>query len=306
MSASHGRAKEIVDYSDKHGDEKTCEQYGINNESVARYKRLAARPYVLAPAGDGKGPKVLIFDIETTPMLSWHWRCYKENINPVQIVKHSHVLCWVAKWLGSDAIYFDSVKGDGEDDKRCCEELWTLCDEADIVVAHNGQAFDMGTMNARWAYHGLNPPSPAKMADTLKIARGVFNFPTNKLEGITRYFGIGSKKEHEGFRLWLKCMDGDPKAWKTMEEYNIEDVLILEELYLRIRPWDKRHANVSLLYDDEKMRCVCCGSTDIKRMKKNARTNVTVFPAYRCMSCGKPMRGRGRFAISENTLANII
>jgi len=306
MPAARQRSLEVAAYSREHGDDQACLKYGVNHESVARYRRVAAQEDIIARTDGTKSPKILIFDIETTPMLSWHWRCYKENINPVQIVKHSRVLCWTAKWIGSDSVCFDSTRKDGEDDERACQSLWELCDKADILVAHNGQAFDVGTMNARWAFHGMHPPSPSKVVDTLKIARGVFNFPTNKLEGITRYFGIGSKKEHEGFRLWLKCMDGDPVAWKTMEEYNIEDVLIIEDLYIKIRPWDKRHTNVSLLYEDDKMRCVCCGSTDIKPLGKRTRTNVSTFPSYRCLTCGKPMRGRGRFVISKNTLVNAL
>lgn len=264
------------------------------------------RPHLARPSKAGLGPRVLVFDIETTPMLSWHWRCYKENISPVQIVKYTRLLCWAAKWLDSDTIYFDSTQGDGEDDKRACETLWQLCDRADVLVAHNGQAFDVGTMNARWCYHKIAPPSPAKVIDTLKIARKNLNVASNKLDALVRYFELGGKLTHEGFSLWLKCMDGDKAAWERMEAYNIQDVLVLEDFYLRVRPWASQHPNMSLFYTDDQRRCVCCGGRNLTPMREDATTPVSRFPAWRCSKCGKVMRSGKREKPDKEILRNVV
>ena len=236
--------------------------------------------------------RILLFDIETAPHLAYVWRCFKENIAPAQMIQHTTVLCWAAKWLGEKKVFFDSVDPNNyTDDRRICQSLWDLVNEGDIIVAHNGIAFDHKTMRARWVQHGIPPPSPYQMVDTCKLAQKQFNFPRSKLESICQYLGIGGKAHHEGFALWVGCMNGDPKAWATMKRYNIKDVRLLEEVYLRLRSWDKRHPNVSLEYDDV-MRCIVCGSTDIKPELNDTRTSASLFFSYRCGSCGHVMRSR--------------
>ena len=44
------------------------------------------------------------FDIETSPMLSYHWGIWNQNINTDDIVKHWSILCFSAKWLIEDEI----------------------------------------------------------------------------------------------------------------------------------------------------------------------------------------------------------
>jgi len=261
---------------------------------------------VLKLAKGGKtGPKILIFDIETRPMLSYHWGSYKQFISPVQVVEYGQVLCWAAKWYGQTAVLFDRVKKTDKDDKRICESLWELCDEADIIVAHNGQAFDMSYMRTRWLKHGMVPPSPVKIVDTLKIVRKQFGFPDNKLETLVKYLGIGTKLSHTGFQMWLDCMAWKKAAWELMEQYNIQDVLVLEELYHQVRAWDTRAPNVALYYEDEQLRCICCGHRNFSDLVKDASTTVSVFDAKRCDNCGKVMRVGSRKDVKK-VLRNVI
>ena len=243
--------------------------------------------------------RILVFDIETSPHMAYVWQCLKAYISPEQMIDHSRILCWAAKWLGEDEVFFERVKN-VEDDKECCSKLRDLFDEADVVVAHNGRAFDIKTLNTRWLANGLNPPMPYKNVDTCKLAQAKFRFPRAKLDSIARYLGIGTKQEHEGFDLWTKCINGDKKAWKTMEAYNKQDVLLLEEVYLALRAWDSQHPNVSICADDI-MRCTVCGSSAIRELNKTAKTAASEFPSYRCESCGHVMRRRKRFKPCRDT-----
>jgi len=253
--------------------------------------------------------KILLFDIETAPHLAYVWRCFKENVNPAQMVQHTTLLCWAAKWLGKKAVLFDSAPhNDYTNDKKACQSLWELINEADIVVAHYGIGFDLKQMRTRWLAHGIHPPSPYQTVDTCKLAQARFAFPRSKLESLARYLGLKGKTSHTGFKLWTDCMAGDEKAWKLMEKYNKQDVVVLENIYLKLREWDNRHPNVSLEFDDV-MRCISCGSANLVKLPNHARTTASIFDSYRCKDCGKVMRSRSRHKpklSADQRLANVI
>lgn len=265
--------------------------------------------------------RILNMDIETAPMLAFVWSCFKQYVNPDQLLAASSVLCWAAKWLGNDDIMFDSMQADIKpsenpldfyqcSDERVVRSIWTLFDEADIIVGHNGRAFDSKTLNARWIKYGMTPPSPYKFVDTYTMVKDTVRLPRNKLESVGRYYDIGTKLEHEGFQLWVKCMCGDPEAWERMARYNRQDVLLDEEAYLLFRAWDRRHPNVALHYEDGNVRCIVCGSTAVKQdTSHESYTAASVFPSYRCGACGKVMRGRKRHtptADIENRMAHAL
>lgn len=46
------------------------------------------------------GPRVLLFDIETAPIIAHVWSLWENNVSLNQIVSDWHVLSWSAKWLG--------------------------------------------------------------------------------------------------------------------------------------------------------------------------------------------------------------
>jgi len=253
---------------------------------------------VLAPSRGMFKPKVLIMDIETLPNLAYVWSCFKTFVQPNQMLQNITIASWAAKWLDKKKILWDSAEHD-EDDKRICQTLWELFDEADIVIGHNGKAFDEKTMNTRWVFYGMVPPSPYKSVDTLQIAKKRFRFEQNKLDYIARYLGIGEKMHHSGFEMWKGCMNGDAKAWKMMVKYNKKDVKITEEVYLKLRAWDNRHPNVALMYDDKELRCPVCGGDDMEHLVADSLTSVSVFDSYRCVNCGKLMRGGKRKDVKE-------
>ena len=181
----------------------------------------------------------------------------------------------------------------GYSDERVVRGLWKLFDEADIIVGHNGRAFDAKTMNARWIKHGLVPPSPYRFIDTLTMVKDTTRLPRNKLESVGRYYNIGKKLEHEGFSLWTKCMEGDPEAWAKMRRYNEQDVRLDEEAYMLFRPWYKRHPNVALYYQDGQKRCIVCGGLHLEdEHGHDTYTNASVFPSFRCQDCGWVGRSR--------------
>lgn len=232
-------------------------------------------------------PRIAFFDIESAPNLSWVWGKWEQNALDTLIP--GYFLCFAWKWLGEKKIRtfalpdYTGFKNDKENDKRLIKDLWKLLDEADIIIAHNGDRFDIKKSNARFISHGLKPPSPYKTIDTLKFARRNFAFDSNKLDDLGKMLGVGKKLPHTGFHLWRKCMEGDPKAWKKMRDYNAQDVNLLEKVYEKLKPWAASHPDLRV-YED-KTGCPSCLSEKVQ--KRGFRISLKrKRQSLCCQNCG--------------------
>ena len=251
-------------------------------------------------------PKILLFDIETTPMPVWFWDFGKQYVPYTNLVRDDageqrfwYVLSWAAKWLYDDNTISDVLTPEeavGRDDKRILESIWKMLDEADIVVAHNGDRFDIRKLNARFILNGMSPPSPYKSIDTLKIARKEFAFSSNKQDFLTKTFGVSEKLKTE-FQLWIDCMDGNKERLAEMLKYNERDVIGLEQVYLKLRPYIKNHPNLGVLMDDNV--CPSCGSKNLKPSDATYFTSSNEFPVFRCGGCHSPFI-RSKTSLSTN------
>ena len=255
--------------------------------------------------------KVLVLDIETRPSLVYVWRFFKENVSPKQVIEHAQIISYAAKWLDSPEIFYQDNRK--EDDKDIILSLVSLLDEAEIVVAHNGDRFDLPQIRGRALVHGIKPPSPVKIVDTCKIARREFGFASNSLEYLSTVLDCkikkGGHKKFPGFELWLECLRNNEDAWEELKEYNIDDVKTLEEVYLKMLPWITTHPNVTLMEtagDEEEICCPKCDSNLI-HYRGYAYTNSGVYSKYQCQSCGG--WGRTRYRINkrnEALLTNLV
>ena len=117
-----------------------------------------------------KYPKILIFDIETSPMASYTWGRWKQNVSLDQTISEWFMLSWSAKWLNNPNMMSDALTPEEvsrEDDARITRSIWHLLNEADIIIAHNGVKFDTPKLNSRFIINGLMPPTPYRQIDTL-------------------------------------------------------------------------------------------------------------------------------------------
>lgn len=285
---------------------------GRHHSTVNRYLAMVEN----IEDAQGREVRALVYDIETSPSIAYHWRRWKENISEAQVIQNSYVLTWSAKWLGDDRVVADSVHLHNSADElglpndfEVVNSLWHMLDEADIIIHQNGDNFDLPTMNSRFVYWGLYPPHPSKSVDTLKIAKKEFRFPSNSLDSLARYLGLDVSKIKTDFELWRRCMEGDISAYEEMLTYNMRDVEVLEEVYLRLRPFDRKHPNVSLYTAVDGPTCPCCGSPHLEPTHRHAYTAVSKFPTYRCTECGKVSRGRSNLFTKEqraDILANVV
>ena len=238
-------------------------------------------------------PKTLLIDIETSPIIGYTWGIYDQNV--ISVIQPVKIICAAWKFLDDKGVVVKSLSdyegytGGIVDDKALVTELWSVLDEADIVVAHNGDAFDIKIMNTRFIAHELNAPSEYQAVDTLKVAKKYFRFGANKLDILGKYLDEGRKKGTGGFETWVRCMEGDLKAWRTMKIYNAQDIELLERVYLRLRPFMKNHPNLNTISPiktkSQSPVCTVCQSTNtIKRGFKVTKGGR--YQRYQCNDCG--------------------
>jgi uncharacterized protein YprB with RNaseH-like and TPR domain len=240
--------------------------------------------------------KILYIDIETAPSLGWVWAKWQTNV--IDFKADWYILSVAWKWGHQDKVHvlglndFAGYKRHKENDKSLVKKIWSLLDEADVIVAHNGDEFDLPKINTRFLTHELSPTSPYKTVDTLKIARKVFKFDSNKLDDLGRYLGIGRKLPHTGFNLWQGCMLGDKDAWTKMKQYNMHDVELLSEVYSLMRAWDKNHPQINQgLTANE--ACPTCSSKNVQR-RGFSYTLLRKKQRYQCLNCRRWYEGSAK------------
>ena len=321
----NNKLMEVVDFLEAHpgyiawGKGKLAVKFGVSEDDIKKAKRIIAdktdkvednedNEYIVNVKNvitTGKTileetlpevvqmPRILVLDIETAPIKAYVWRLWKQDVYIDQIISDWFCLSWSAKFLDSDEVLSARLYGEevlDECDFRIIKQLWNLLDEADIVIAHNGNSFDIPKIKARFAINGLPPTSFYQQIDTKVIAAKEFGFTSNKLDFLAQSFGL-SKKLHTEFDLWARCMKGEDEALIEMETYNRHDVEVLESVYYKLRPYIKNHPNVTLYDDDAADRCPTCGGKHLTP-NKFYFTSVGKFQVYKCEDCEALSRSR--------------
>jgi DNA polymerase elongation subunit (family B) len=235
-------------------------------------------------------PRILAWDIETSPHAGYVWGLWNQNIGLSQIIKPGGMISFSARWVDEpkSSTMFEHVSGTTEAQLvesrgKMLGTLYSLLDEADGLVSWNGKNFDTRKANAEFIKLGWGPYSEAKEIDLMRAVKKVASFPSFKLEHIAQVLLGKGKVQHEGFALWIKCMADDPKAWARMGRYNRQDVDLLIELYYYLLPWIDTIPNRNLFdgYDG----CPKCGSDNVQRRGSRV-TKVAKYARYQCQDCG--------------------
>lgn len=232
-------------------------------------------------------PKIVLLDIENSPLTIYAWQTY--DANALKVLERSKIISVAWKDLGSNECSvkaicdFKGYKPGVVDESKLVHEIWHVLDEADIVICHNLK-FDVKKLNAAFVMNGLSAPSEYQTICTLVQAKKFFRFDSNNLNALGQYLNVGQKVHTGGFDLWSNCIAGDATAWATMKEYNIQDVLLLEKVYLRLRPFMSRHPDLNLVAETDDMHCSACLSTDLQK-RGYSHTKTTRKQRYQCNTC---------------------
>lgn len=236
-----------------------------------------------------KDLKIVLWDIETAPMLVTTWGLWKQNIPHYAIHRDWSIICACWKELGKAKVHRASIQRNpkGEhflNDYNIVKRLRVYLEDVDILIAHNGDRFDLKKFNARLAYHGLAPLPKILTIDTLKEARKFAVFSSNKLDYLGEFLGLG-RKIHTDPELWQYVVrDQNKKAVKEMTDYCAGDVELLEKVYEKLKPYMKSHPNVAM---DGSLNCPKCNSDHVHKHKKRAIANSGIKRIqYHCQDCG--------------------
>lgn len=230
----------------------------------------------------------LFFDIETSYMQGWFWRpSYKTQITYEQVLKDSAIICICYKWQGSDKIHY--LQWDKGNDKEMMDKFFKVIEQADEVVAHNGDYFDIKWIRTRFLIHGYSSMPHIKSIDTLQIARTKFNFQSNRLDAISKQIGIGGKLETGGIQLWHDIIQrNSTKAMKLMIDYCKKDVELLEKVYLKLEGFAKPKTHIGINSGgSDKCDCPYCGEHKTHMIKREVSASGEVKPQMRCTQCNK-------------------
>lgn len=231
------------------------------------------------PSTDGM--KILLLDVETAPHIAYVWSLFDKFVPIDRVIESGYTMCWAAKWYGEDGVLFDSIQRNTE--RGMLENIHDLMSEADAVCHYNGSRFDIPTLNKEFLVHGMKPPAPYKQIDLLQTARRRFRLASNKLDFVAKELGLAGKVAHKGMALWRECMAGNRESWATMEEYNVQDVVLLEQVYDRLKPWIIGHPNHGTFSGN--LVCPNCGGHRFQK-RGYAYTAACKYQRYQCNDCG--------------------
>lgn len=239
-------------------------------------------------------PRILTLDLETSPNVAHVWGLWNVNVALPQLLESGRVIGVAAKWHGAKSVMWRSEFHHSREQMLADAHQWMS--DADVIVTFNGINFDIPWLNAEFAREGLLPPAPSKQVDLLRAVKNQFRFPSNKLAYVTKALGLSGKLSHTGHEMWVKCLEGDDKAWALMRRYAMQDVRTTEELFDRVRPWIPG-MNLGVFADDDRV-CPACMGTDLQR--RGVTTKIKgVYPRYSCNTCGRWSTGGKAIKMAE-------
>ncbi len=215
-------------------------------------------------------PKILILDIEWKPTTALVWQAFNiKSIPDEAIVEHGGMLCVGAKWLDDKDVHIFSEWQHGH--KEMVENIIKMIEEADALVGFNSDRFDIPKIIGEGFLYGLSPVAPTAQIDLYKAVKK-FGYFRSSLGFVSKFLNIGAKLEHEGMALWKKVMSGDKDAQRRMERYCIQDVLLTEKLFLKIRPYIRNLPNLGATGAE----CPSCGGTHSHSRGKRSTRHFTI------------------------------
>lgn len=227
--------------------------------------------------------KRLYFDIEVSPNVGFFWQPgHKISIGYENIIKERAIICIAYKWEGQKKVYhlqWDSK----QNDKKMLKDFVKVANQADELVGHNGDNFDLKWIRTRCLLHGISMMPNYTTIDTLKVARGQFRFNSNRLDYISKFLGSEGKIKTT-FQMWSDItLKNCKKSLKLMTDYCKKDVIELEEVFNKLNPYIKPKTHLTGITRE----CPECGSDQLQINRHRVTAAGAKQVQFQCKDCGK-------------------
>ena len=226
--------------------------------------------------------KRLFYDIETSKTVFSGWRTGKQFVGAHQIMEHTKIICISWKWESEDKVHNLNWGLKQQCDKKLLEKFIPILESADQSVGHNSDGFDLKWIRSRAMFHDI-PMSPYfNTIDTYKIVKSICKLPSYSLANCCNYFSLEAKRDSGGDATWNGVQfEKSQEALDTMLYYCDGDILSLQALYEKIRPYSKAKMHYAALGMDEKFFCPEC--TQLPKWNKTYTTASGTIQHY--MKC---------------------
>lgn len=246
--------------------------------------------------------KRLFFDIEKSHYLVKVFQIGRVRwIRWEQIVKDSEIICISYKWQYEDRVHtLDWRMGE----KVMLKKFVKIMGEADELVGHNIDDYDIKELRTRCISHGVLMFPNYRTLDTLKKSRSFFRFPSNKLDYISKHLHQKGKLDHEGEELWFEVEKGNEEALKKMIAYCEHDVIITEDTFFVLSPFINHNNNFAVLTGGEKWHCPECASENVEMFRTYSTPMGVIRREMKCNNCKKQYRisNRTYMAMLEDSM----
>ena len=255
-----------------------------------------------------KKPKILYLDIENSRMVIEFetYSLYNNDVIHPRYIKHDwYITCVAWGWLDSQkqkigkietvAVNdFKTYKKNFRDDRAVVKKVHSILSQADLIVGHNSDNFDIKKLNYKFIKYGLPALDMPPTVDTLKAAKKYAMSSSNKLYYLAKEFGVSMKIDLPP-SVMHAADNGCEKSLKQLLAYNKGDIKAGAGLYFKMLPYIKNHPNIDKIMgrtvDITRPNCQNCGSTKVQR--NGYRSNKTArYCRYRCNKCGSSTPGK--------------
>lgn len=233
--------------------------------------------------------KVLLFDIECTSLDA----------------DFGTLLCVGYKWLGESKVHILSIddypgfKSDPTDDKQLVKDFMKVYASSDMLVAYNGILFDRPWMLAKVLEHGLEIPPSIPLQDPYFTVKSNMRISRKSLANVSYFIKLENKKTPVEGRIWKRAGSGHRPSIKYIKDHCKSDVLVLEELYLYLRPLMRTHFRLS----DDLGKCRYCNSAKLQSRGRQVTKVKGVQRRVQCVSCSawdvRTLKEIAKYAITK-------
>jgi uncharacterized protein YprB with RNaseH-like and TPR domain len=176
-------------------------------------------------------------------------------------------------------------------DKYLVEEFYKVLTGPEVGMWSTwyGMGFDVPMFNTRLLEFGLPPLPKMPHCDSWRIARKKLKLHNNRLASVSAFLGIEEKTPLK-LSVWRDAGMGHKPSIKYVIEHCLQDTVVLEQAYERIKPFADAQIHPNLANIRGVEGCPRCASLKIQRRGTEITSKVK-WQRFQCTSCGAWFRG---------------